>query len=254
MNADTAPLRLHLVCCEIFYREVCRLIADAPHRIDVEFLPKGLHDQGVERMRPRLQACLNAVPPGAADAILLGYGLCNNGAAGLVARHTRLVVPRAHDCITLFMGSRSRYRAYFDSHPGTYYRTTGWIEREDPDSAGDDTVQRKLGLFMRFEELVEQYGEDNARYIMETMGTGVEHYSRLAYIRTGLPADDAFQARAETEAREKGWTFDAVQGSLDLLERLLGGRWDDDFLVVEPGHTIAATYDDTVIRAVPCPA
>ena len=36
--------------------------------------------------------------------ILLGYGLCGNGLDGLSARHTRLVLPRAHDCIGLLMG------------------------------------------------------------------------------------------------------------------------------------------------------
>ena len=57
-----------------------------------------------------------------------------------------LVIPRAHDCIALFMGSRQRYREYFDAHPGTYYRTSGWIERDDATSAGEETVSQRLGL------------------------------------------------------------------------------------------------------------
>ena len=43
------------------------------------------------------------------DAIVLVYGLCNNGIVGLVARDTRVVMARAHDCITLLMGDRQRY-------------------------------------------------------------------------------------------------------------------------------------------------
>jgi len=35
------------------------------------------------------------------DAITLGYGLCSNAVAGLSAGRHRLVIPRAHDCITL---------------------------------------------------------------------------------------------------------------------------------------------------------
>jgi len=244
-------MHLKLICCEIFYREACRLIADSPHRIDVEFLPKGLHDQGVEKMRPRLQECIDAVAPGTVDAILLGYGLCNNGIARLEARHTRLVVPRAHDCITLFMGSRRRYREYFDSHPGTYYHTSGWLERNDPNSAGGETVQSKLGLFMRYEELVEKYGEENAQYIMETMGDGVEHYDQITFVRVGLPSDAIFQAEAERAARDKGWKFEAVEGSLDLLRRFLFGEWNEDFLIVEPGQSIAPSYNEGVVKAVP---
>ena len=40
-----------------------------------------------------------------------------------------LVVPRAHDCITLFLGSKERYLDYFQTHPGVYFKTSGWIER-----------------------------------------------------------------------------------------------------------------------------
>ena len=40
-----------------------------------------------------------------------------------------LVLPRAHDCITLLMGSRSEFESYFQDHPGVYYRSTGWVER-----------------------------------------------------------------------------------------------------------------------------
>ena len=34
-------MRLRILCCEVFYREVCRLIADSPNTSDVEFLPRG---------------------------------------------------------------------------------------------------------------------------------------------------------------------------------------------------------------------
>ena len=35
----------------------------------------------------------------------------------LIARHTPIVMPRAHDCITLYLGSRERYQAQFERHP-----------------------------------------------------------------------------------------------------------------------------------------
>jgi hypothetical protein len=242
-------MRLHLISCEIFFREVCHVAAASPHRCDVEFLPKGLHDLGVDKMMPRLQERIDAVPAGACDAVVLAYGLCNNGIVGLTARHAPLVVPRAHDCITLFLGSRARYRAVFDAHPGTYYRTTGWLERADAAGAGDVTVPQKLGLFLRYEELVKQYGEDNARYVMEMMGDSTAHYDRLAYIGMGLECEPAFREQARAEAQKKGWAFEELAGSLDLLRRLVGGAWDDaDFLVLAPGETIRASHDDGVVR------
>jgi len=244
-------MKLKIISCEILYRELCLLIAESPHTCDVEFLPKGLHDLGVDKMVPRLQARIDEADTGDYDAILLGYALCNNGVLGLSATRTPLVVPRAHDCIALFLGSRLRHREYSSRHPDTYYLTTGWIERNDASSAGDETIQQKLGLFMQYEELVEKYGEDNAGYIMETMGDATANYSRLAFIRMGLHCEEPFRQAAAQRAQQKGWTFEEVEGSLGLLRKLTNGNWDDDFLVLQPGETLQASYDDGVMRTCP---
>ena len=33
-----------------------------------------------------------------------------------------------------------------------------------------------------------------------------------------------------------------------MFHRLLAGDWQSDFLVIPPGHEIAATYDDEIVR------
>ena len=245
-----AIMNLRVLCCEVFFREVCLLAAGSPHTIDLEFLPKGLHDLGVERMVPRLQEAIDGAPDRAYDAVILVYGLCNNGIVGLKAPgRARLVVARAHDCITLFMGDRRRYQEYFNAHPGTYYRTSGWIEHADSQGAGEETISQKLGLSFQYEELAAKYGEDNAAYIMETMGDQTQNYDRLAFIRMGLECEARFVEMARREAKEKGWAFDEVQGSMDLLRKLVWGEWDaDDFLVLEPGEAVVPSHDDQVVR------
>ena len=122
-------MRLKLIGCEVMYRELCAAVSRSPNQVDLEFLPKGLHDIGSAGMVERLQAALEGVDGSQYEAVLLGYGLCGNGLAGLTARSIPFIVPRAHDCITLFFGSRAAYREHFDAHPGTYYMTTGWRER-----------------------------------------------------------------------------------------------------------------------------
>jgi hypothetical protein len=243
-------VKLKVVCCEVFSRELDLLSKDCQHELEIELLPKGLHDLGQEKMLARMQETVDANSGQGFDAILLVYGLCNNGTSGLTARDTQLVIPRAHDCITLFLGGRDAYTQQFEGHPGTYYRTTGWIEHDNTDGVDDETIQQKLGLFMQYEELVEKYGEDNAKYIQETMGTGVEHYDRLAFIKMGVDGEDPFIDMSREEAKEKGWAFDLLEGSLSILSRLVGGDWDDDFLVVGPGRAIAASHDDGVIQVI----
>ena len=122
-------MRLKLIACEVLYREMCAAVARAPHQVDIEFLPKGLHDLGGAAMRARLQEIVDAADPARYEALLLGYALCGNGVAGLRSRALPLVIPRAHDCIALLMGSRQRYQEYFDNTPGVYFRSTGWLER-----------------------------------------------------------------------------------------------------------------------------
>ncbi len=243
--------RRRLICCEVFHREVCHLVSRAAMPVDVTFLPKGLHDLETEDMLRRLQAVVDDVESGLYDAILLGYALCNNGLAGLQAREIPLVLPRAHDCITLFLGSRERYRTVFDEHPGTYFLTSGWIERgETRGELEEYSIQQRTGMNLSREELVAQYGEDNADYILETL-RGQAHYDRFTFIEMGIEPDERFEKEAARRARERNWELMKRPGDMSLLERLINGPWsEEDFLLVPEGRRIRPSYDETVVRLV----
>ena len=106
-------MRLKLIACEIAFREICLCAANSRNVVDPQFLPKGLHDIETRDMVARLQEEIDGTDE-KYGAILLGYGLCNNGTVGLVARNAPLVLPKAHDCITFFLGSRRRYQEFFE--------------------------------------------------------------------------------------------------------------------------------------------
>jgi hypothetical protein len=224
---------------------LCDACAHAPHQVDVEFLPKGLHDLGGKPMAAKLQEAVDRTPEGMYQAILLGYGLCGNGLDGLTARRTRMVAPRAHDCIALLMGSRERHQAYFDANPGAYYQSTGWLER------GKDLQQltpNTVGLDESLEALMRKYGDDNGRYLYEEMTRYRSQYRKLTYIETGLEADGRFLAEAQAEAREKGWIFERLPGDLAWLRRMVAAQWTEaEFVVAEPGQRIVASYDARVL-------
>ncbi|MHC4884024.1 MAG: DUF1638 domain-containing protein [Planctomycetota bacterium] len=234
--------------CEVLFREVCLLTATCPHAVDHRWLSQGLHDLGSERMAERLQQEIEAIPEGRYDAILLGFALCNNGVLGLTSAHTPLVIPRAHDCITFFLGSRSNYKACFDANPGSYFMTPGWIERDEVNLEDmSDSIQDTLGLGMSREQMVELYGEENADFLMAEMGSLTQNYSKMIYIDTGVDPQGLFAQHAEAQAREKGWEYLAVAGDLSLLQRLLAGTWDEDFLQVPPGKSIQVTHDESIL-------
>lgn len=213
----------------------------------------GLHDLGVQ-MRPHLQERINAADAGSYDAIVLGYALCGRGTEGLRAGKKKLVLPRAHDCIGLLMGSRQRYEAYFADHPGVYYRSPGWVEFQTPGMSLEPAFaasQRVLGERRTLEELVAQYGEENGQYLFEQFNAYRRHYSGLTYISSGISGENGFREQARAEAAREEWTFDEIQGSIALLERLVNGEWDAaDFLIVPPGATVHATLNDSIVEAI----
>jgi hypothetical protein len=237
--------------CSALARSVYAAAAVSPHTVTVRLFDQGLHN-APKNLRGRLQAGIDAIEPGECDVILLAYGVCGTSALGLAARHTPLVMPRAHDCITLYLGSRQRYQEEFDAHPGTYWYSMDYLEHNQPGSnAGLGAAN--LGVMQElYEEYVQKYGQDNADYLMEVMGEWGKHYDRAAFIDTGLGDGSAFEQIAREQAERRGWLFERKQGSRRLVEMLVFGQWsEDEFLVVPPGCVIRQGDDRRLIEAVP---
>jgi hypothetical protein len=240
-------MRLLCLSCEVLARPLYLCAARSPHIVDIELYAKGLHNEPAD-LRSRLQSRVDTVAAGAYDAIVMGYGLCGQATAGLTAVNVPIAIPRAHDCITLFLGSRERYQYQFEHFSGTYWYAQDYIERSDGASAvlslgaGSTT-----GLDKTYEEYVAKYGKDNADYLMEVLGGWQKHYKRAAYIDMGVADGSAVEARARKEAGRRGWVFDRLTGDLVLIKRLVNGDWADDFLVLQPGERVTMTYDADVI-------
>jgi len=249
-----SPRRLLAIACEVFTREACAAAARSPHIVDLRFLPKSLHDLGEGPMLARLQSAVDRavadapVPP---DALVLLYGLCNNGVCGLRAP-VPMVLPRAHDCITLLLGSRARYDAHFKACPGTFYKSPGWIERDSDPAANPASVTSRLGIHRDRAQLAARYGEDNADYLMAAMADWFKAYRRLSFIDTGVGPASAYRDTCQAQARANGWDFEELAGDPGLIQRLLNADWDpEDFLVLEPGQCVAASHTAAILRAGP---
>jgi hypothetical protein len=149
------------------------------------------------------------------------------------------------------MGSKEKYKQYFDNNSGVYYKTTGWIERADSSLTNEQSTISQIGI-SSYQDYVEKYGEEDAKYIMETLGGGLANYEKLTYIDMQIGNFQTYKKQVMQEAAEKGWKFEEINGDLRLLRNLINGDWnDEDFLVIQPGNTIEPSYDNSIIKAVP---
>jgi hypothetical protein len=245
-----SALRLKLIACEIMYRELCAAIARSTNQIDVEFLTKGLHDMGQVGMSSRLKEALAGVNQSKYDAVLFGYALCSNGIVGLEAHSIPLIIPRAHDCITLFLGNKERYLDYFRKNPGVYFKTSGWIERGDGLVQADESIQYRPGSAETLEALLSKYGEDNGRFLFEQLNAMKHNYSRVTFIEMGIEPDDRFERQTQEDAARQGWKFEKLRGDMSLIQSLVDGPWDNErFLVLPPGCRVASSFDEQIIKA-----
>lgn len=229
-----------LIACNVFQRELCAAIADSPNVIDPEFLELGLHENP-ETLRERLQERIDAASD-EYEAILLGYGLCGNGLAGIEARGFPLVLARAHDCCTILLGSRSEFMARFGDSLSASWSSAGYIERGQTYFRASD-IGRTTGLGLEYEELVAQYGEENARYVWDTMHPAMAE-REIRYIETPETANLGYESAMRERAAAEGKDFILLHGSSRLLRGLVNGGWsDDEYLVVPPGKRIEGLYD-----------
>jgi len=209
-----------IIACQVVIEELLPLL---PEGVEYETLDLGLH-VNPDKLRTALQAKIDASGK-KTGAILLGYGLCSRAVVGLHSEKCSLVVPCVDDCIGIFLGSREAYLKQTKTEPGTYYLTKGWIE------AGDN-------LFGDHNKMMERYGPEQAEALIKRM---LQNYTRLVFINTGQYRVEHYREYCKGIASRFSLRFQEILGATTLVEKIVNGPWDEDFVVVPPGQTI--TYE-----------
>lgn len=139
-----------------------------------------------------------------------------------------------------------------NNHPGTYWYSQDYLER-----SGRFGENMALGsalpsdLNNTYDEYVRKYGEDNAKYLMETMNSWQQHYSRAVLFESEFGVNDIIRKKANKEAHNNGWQLDSIPSNFQLIKKQIFGEWDDDFLVVPPQHRIQMAADERIVEAFP---
>lgn len=156
------------------------------------------------------------------ENIIIVFGLCGKGAAGIGSSSSRVIIPRFDDCVNMMLCPEKREkRAYMKA--GITYLTRGWTED-------------KGSLLSIYNECLERYGEKRGRKAFKLM---YDSYTLAAVIDDGCYDLEPVEEYARKTSELLGLDICTVDGSIHVFEKLLSGNWDDDIIVCEPGEVIS---------------
>ena len=217
---------LKLISCNVFQREVCWCLARSPHIVDLEFTELGEHAHS-GRLRDLIQRHIDATENAGKkyEAILLLFGLCGNATAGLCARQTQLVLPRAHDCCTILLGSKEKFAEHFKDAPSTPFSSAGYLDRGEyflRVDGGNSTVNYGNS----YAELVAQYGEEDAKYVWETLHPPELENANPKAVFINIPetTPPEYLQRFQQKATEAGKECLELPGNMRLIHKMLLDR------------------------------
>lgn len=244
-------MNIALIGCQVLSREISYEVVASSHCIRTWWLRQGLHDtpdllrRDVQKTIDAIEAENECLPEDKRfEIICLGYGLCSNGVIGLRARSLPLVIPRCDDCISLFLGSSERYLALFKQYAGCYWYNTGWIENAFTPS--EHSYQTRL------EQYIEEYGEDNAEYLLEMENSWIKNYHHCCYIKSPVCERPEHERYTREAAEHFGWEYHCEQGDNTFLHALLNGPWEESrFLTCPPGCRVAEEFTGKKFQALP---
>lgn len=243
-------MNIQIISCGVFRTDL-QAVLPGTHQSDIMYLEGGLHENPGE-LRRRLQEAIDRTENNHEKIIIL-YGVCGQGISGLKSAKSTLVIPRVHDCISLFLGSTQAYQEQFKRYPGTYYISAGWYDEQIQPvgkrlSKDDKKIRPGEDLSAELGDLEKLYGAENAEFIKEFYGSWKRNYKRSVFINTGSGTVERYRDHADALAKEFGWEYQELKGSARLILKAINAtETDDDILHVPPGYI---TYYDSALKKI----
>ena len=170
-----------------------------------------------------------AGPQGAGNSaepltVLVSMGFCG-GTWDHVSFPCRVVIPRADDCISIMLTS--------DDKLIPNRKEIGHLYLYEKDPADFSALKMLRDGGTAEESYRNMSREDLFRYWFG-------NYHAMDIIDTGLNPcyEESYVEAAQKEADAINAQLGYAQGSNHLLEKLVSGRWDEQFIVAEPGKLI----------------
>lgn len=168
------------------------------------------------KMRTHIIETLQQIPD-EIDTILVAMGFCGGSWQDVSCSKT-VVIPKIADCVALALTTSDRYNPDLKEVGHMYLFGEG---------------DNGFSVSAIYDSLCQEHDKVMADIIFDMY---FEHYYHLDIIDNGLYDcyDSAYVAQAQKDADKIQAQLDFVPGSNLLLEKLVSGRWDHQFLVAAP--------------------
>ena len=146
------------------------------------------------------------------------------GSWNQVQSRYRLVIPRVDDCVSLLLQTKDE--------PVSNLKTPGhlYVRAMDPSTESFKAI---------FERLVKSYNVDEET-AKKRHKEWMDLYNTISVMDTGINQcrRPEYAAVVKKDADWLGAKMEYVEAGIHLLEKLFSGRWDNQFLVLEPGRAV----------------
>lgn len=208
-----------ILCCESLLLHLNAAQQKMNTHYEIFELDSKLHAEP-EKMRDAVFQKMESLPD-EVETVLIAMGLCG-GSVSQLPLPKRIVMPKVDDCITMLLHT-DEIRFANLKKAGHLYLT--------------DTVDGKLSVENIQNNLFEKYGERKGRRIFDMW---FKDYKSVDIIDTGIY--DCHNIQYVESARKSAALISCpltyVPGSNILLEKLVAGYWDDQFMVAEKGRIL----------------
>lgn len=214
-------MKRKIICCSVFRPYIEKLKEKYQVALDIEYLEVKLHNEP-QKLFHEIQSRIDQIR--GVDEILVMYGLCGNATTDLRARNCPVTLLKVHDCFSILLGGKQRFIDLFSDRLSTGWNSASYRLDE---FGYNKTSQEYLNY-------VEDFGEENADYLMETL---YSNHGQKIYLDFSLDEDK--------ENLKKDHQFEVISGSYVQIEEIVfkNNRTNNHTLTLYPNEKIKLEYD-----------
>ena len=235
---QSAQKRFSIIACSVFKNEL-EQAKERSKAVSCDFFEMGLHIVP-EKLRQQLQNMIDeCAQKNSPDYILLLCGLCGNAVLGLKCDACELVIPRIHDCISMFLGSSERYFELKEKYPRAYFASAGWI---------DSDLLPSQKLFESTRKKFEEKYPDDDEMIDELMDAFAEQFKEYnTYFYTEFQNCKTCMHECKKYADFMNWGFQYIESDPRFFIDAISMNWDERFLIVPKSRSIKQSVGGKIL-------